>query len=108
MEGLSAAVAALDDSQRRRLVNEALARGETAEAIVHATQAGLRVVGERYEQQEIFLSGLIMAGRDIPWGHGRGASRLGEHPRRRRGLPAGCSWARSPATSTTWARTWPP
>jgi methanogenic corrinoid protein MtbC1 len=62
LSGLSAAVAALDDRASRRLVQEALSRGERAETIVHATQAGLRVVGERYERQEIFLSGLIMAG----------------------------------------------
>jgi methanogenic corrinoid protein MtbC1 len=62
MEPLSASVAALDDKGTQKLVREALARGESAEAIVHATQAGLQVVGERYEQQEIFLSGLIMAG----------------------------------------------
>ena len=31
-------------------------------AIVQATRGGLQVVGERYERQEIFLSGLIMAG----------------------------------------------
>ena len=62
MQALSAAVAALDDKTAQRLVKEALARGEGAEVIVHATQAGLRVVGERYERKDIFLSGLIMAG----------------------------------------------
>jgi methanogenic corrinoid protein MtbC1 len=61
MEELSMAVAALDDKNARTLVQEALSEGRTVEAIVHATQAGLRVVGERYERQEIFLSGLIMA-----------------------------------------------
>jgi methanogenic corrinoid protein MtbC1 len=62
MEALTAAVAALDDKAAQRLVGEALARGESAEDIVLATQAGLQLVGERYERQEIFLSGLIMAG----------------------------------------------
>ena len=62
MERITAAVAALDYASALRLVNEALGRGETAVDIVRATQAGLQVVGERYEQQEIFLSGLIMAG----------------------------------------------
>jgi methanogenic corrinoid protein MtbC1 len=62
MHDLTAAVAALDDKTARRLVQEALAARQSTEEIVHATQAGLRVVGERYEQQEIFLSGLIMAG----------------------------------------------
>ena len=62
MEEITAAVAVLDYASSLRLVNEALGRGETAVDIVHATQAGLQVVGERYERQEIFLSGLIMAG----------------------------------------------
>jgi methanogenic corrinoid protein MtbC1 len=62
MERITAAVAALDYTSALRLVNEALGRGETAVDIVRATQAGLQVVGERYERQEIFLSGLIMAG----------------------------------------------
>jgi methanogenic corrinoid protein MtbC1 len=62
MEKITAAVAALDYASTLRLVNEALGQGGTAVDIVHATQAGLQVVGERYEQQEIFLSGLIMAG----------------------------------------------
>jgi methanogenic corrinoid protein MtbC1 len=62
MEKITVAVAALDYTSTLRLVNEALDRGETAVDIVRATQAGLQVVGERYEQQEIFLSGLIMAG----------------------------------------------
>jgi methanogenic corrinoid protein MtbC1 len=62
MQELAAAVAALDDKRARALVKEAIVRGVTGEEIVHATQAGLQVVGERYEQQEIFLSGLIMAG----------------------------------------------
>jgi methanogenic corrinoid protein MtbC1 len=62
VESISAAVAALDYGAAIKLVGEAQARGERAVDIVHATQAGLRAVGERYEQQEIFLSGLIMAG----------------------------------------------
>jgi methanogenic corrinoid protein MtbC1 len=62
MESITAAVAALDYASTLTLVGEALANGESAVDIVHATQAGLQVVGERYERQEIFLSGLIMAG----------------------------------------------
>ncbi len=61
-EALSAAVAALDDKSVQRLVKDALAEGKSAEEIVRATQAGLQSVGERYENQEIFLAGLIMAG----------------------------------------------
>jgi methanogenic corrinoid protein MtbC1 len=62
VQNITAAVAALDYKGTLSLVEQALARGESAVDIVHATQAGLRVVGERYEQQDIFLSGLIMAG----------------------------------------------
>jgi methanogenic corrinoid protein MtbC1 len=62
MHELSAAVAALDDKTAMTIVREAIARGENVETIVQATMTGLQVVGERYEQQEIFLSGLIMAG----------------------------------------------
>jgi methylmalonyl-CoA mutase cobalamin-binding domain/chain len=59
---LSTAVAALDDKTARRLVQEAIARGDSTDTLVQATMSGLQVVGERYERQEIFLSGLIMAG----------------------------------------------
>lgn len=62
MESITAAVAALDYGSTLTLVHEAAAKGESAADIVRATQAGLQVVGERYERQEIFLSGLIMAG----------------------------------------------
>ena len=62
MHELSAAVAALDDKTARRSVKDAIDRGEDVNAIVQATLTGLQVVGERYERQEIFLSGLIMAG----------------------------------------------
>ncbi|OFW58627.1 MAG: hypothetical protein A2133_07820 [Actinobacteria bacterium RBG_16_64_13] len=62
MDALIAAVAALDYASSLRLVEEALTRGESGVEIVHATQAGLRLVGERYERQDVFLSGLIMAG----------------------------------------------
>jgi methylmalonyl-CoA mutase cobalamin-binding domain/chain len=62
LEAISSAVAALDEKTVLRLVKEALAAGENSVDIVHAVQAGMRAVGERYEQQDIFLSGLIMAG----------------------------------------------
>lgn len=62
MEDIRAAVAALDYQAAIELVGQAQARGESAADIVHATQAGMRAVGERYEREEIFLSGLIMAG----------------------------------------------
>ena len=62
MEDITAAVAALDYTSTVTLVREALDRGEATADIVGATQAGLKLVGERYERQDIFLSGLIMAG----------------------------------------------
>jgi len=55
------AVARLDEREVVRLVEAALARGENSLDIVSAMQEGMRTVGERYEQQEIYLSGLIMA-----------------------------------------------
>jgi methylmalonyl-CoA mutase cobalamin-binding domain/chain len=62
MEHITASVAALDYRSTIEHVREAHSRGESALDIVHATQAGLQIVGERYERQDIFLSGLIMAG----------------------------------------------
>jgi methylmalonyl-CoA mutase cobalamin-binding domain/chain len=62
MDAISAAVAALDDRRVIRLVQETLAAGKTSAEVVHAVEAGMRTVGERYERKEIFLSGLIMAG----------------------------------------------
>jgi len=62
LQTISAAVAALDEKTAVRLVEAAVADGENSVDIVHAVQEGMRVVGERYEQQEIYLSGLIMAG----------------------------------------------
>lgn len=56
------AVARLDEKEVVRLVEAALARGENSLDIVSAVQEGMQTVGERYERQEIFLSGLIMAG----------------------------------------------
>jgi methanogenic corrinoid protein MtbC1 len=59
---ISAAVADLNDRTVLHLVKEALAAGESSADVVHAVEAGMRAVGERYEQKDIFLSGLIMAG----------------------------------------------
>jgi methanogenic corrinoid protein MtbC1 len=55
-------VANLDEPEALALVEQRLDRGEDPLAIVDECQAGLRIVGERYEQQEYFISGLIMAG----------------------------------------------
>jgi len=62
LEAISVAVAQLDDRRVTRLVQEALAAGESSLQVVRAVQAGMRQVGERYERKEIFLAGLIMAG----------------------------------------------
>jgi methanogenic corrinoid protein MtbC1 len=62
MAAISDAVSALDEKKVLHLVKEALAAGENSVDIVHAVQAGMRTVGERYERQDIYLSGLIMAG----------------------------------------------
>ncbi len=59
---ISEAVANLDEKTVISLVKEALAAGENSVDIVHAVQEGMRAVGERYEQKDIFLAGLIMAG----------------------------------------------
>jgi methanogenic corrinoid protein MtbC1 len=59
---LAAAVAALDEKKAISLVKGLLAGGETSLRIVRAAQEGMQSVGLRYEQQDIFLSGLIMAG----------------------------------------------
>jgi methanogenic corrinoid protein MtbC1 len=62
MAAISEAVAFLDEKRVLCLVEEALAAGENSVDIVHAVQAGMRTVGERYERQDIYLAGLIMAG----------------------------------------------
>ncbi|MCE5254543.1 MAG: cobalamin-dependent protein [Actinomycetia bacterium] len=62
LEAISTAVAALDEKTVLYLVEAAIAEGNNSVDIVHAVQEGMRVVGERYEQKDIYLSGLIMAG----------------------------------------------
>jgi len=61
LQTISAAVAALDEKTAVRLVEAAVAEGGNSVDIVRAVQEGMRTVGERYEQQDIYLSGLIMA-----------------------------------------------
>ncbi len=62
IELISKTVADLDKDAALAMVAEALASGESAVSIVHAVQEGMQKAGRRYEQQEIYLSGLIMAG----------------------------------------------
>lgn len=59
---ITAAVAALDEQQAIALVKRALENGESSLRIVRAAQEGMQCVGVRYEEQDIFLAGLIMAG----------------------------------------------
>lgn len=62
LASISAAVAALDEKMVLRLVREALDAGTPASEVIPVVEAGMRIVGDRYQRQEIYLSGLIMAG----------------------------------------------
>jgi methanogenic corrinoid protein MtbC1 len=52
----------LQEKEVLDLVQERLQSGDDPLALVEACEAGMRRVGERYEQGEYFLSALIMAG----------------------------------------------
>lgn len=55
-------VADLEELDVLAQVNERLEKGDNPLSIVEDCQEGLRLVGERYEKREYYLSGLIMAG----------------------------------------------
>ncbi len=57
-----AQVADLREPDVLALVKKRLAHGENPLTIIEDCQQGLQQVGERYEKQEYFLSGLIMGG----------------------------------------------
>lgn len=59
---LIAHVADLEENEVLSLVEARIADGHDPLAIIEDCQEGLRQVGERYERQEYYLSGLIMAG----------------------------------------------
>jgi len=60
---LRTALIELDEEQTLDLTRELLDRGEvTSSSILNTCQQALKVVGERYERQEYYISGLIMAG----------------------------------------------
>jgi methanogenic corrinoid protein MtbC1 len=59
---ISAAVEKLEEKTVLGLVREAIAEGSPSMDIVRAVEDGMRQVGQRYERQDIYLSGLIMAG----------------------------------------------
>jgi methylmalonyl-CoA mutase cobalamin-binding domain/chain len=59
---LSALVANLDEETVLALVKERIAAGDDPLQIIEACNAGMRVVGQKYESGEYFVSGLIMSG----------------------------------------------
>lgn len=61
-QSLASAVADLDEVAALDLVRSRLKAGENPLTIIDECEHGMRMVGERYERQEYFLSGLIMAG----------------------------------------------
>lgn len=62
LAALSTAVAALREKEALQLVRAAVEAGHDSMTILRAVKDGMQAVGERYEHEEIFLSGLIMAG----------------------------------------------
>ena len=63
LDALRAALIELEESRTLELTRELVDRGEaTSLSILNTCQQALKVVGERYERQEYFISGLIMAG----------------------------------------------
>ena len=59
---LVAHVADLNEDAALALVKDRIARGDDPLTITEDCQEGLRIVGQRYERQEYYLAGLIMAG----------------------------------------------
>jgi methanogenic corrinoid protein MtbC1 len=55
-------VADLKEQEALALVQERIEQNDDPLALVEDCQEGLRIVGERYERREYYLSGLIMAG----------------------------------------------
>ncbi|OFV83057.1 MAG: hypothetical protein A2W26_13020 [Acidobacteria bacterium RBG_16_64_8] len=63
LDQLRTALIELDESRTLELTRGLLAHGEsTPLSILNTCQQALKVVGERYERQEYYISGLIMAG----------------------------------------------
>ncbi len=60
---IAASLAELEGSKALRLVAEAVENGIQPQALVGELAAGLRVVGERFESGEYFLSELLVASR---------------------------------------------
>ena len=63
LDQLRTALIELDESRTLEFTRELLVHGEaTSLSILNTCQQALKVVGERYERQEYYISGLIMAG----------------------------------------------
>ena len=59
---LSTLIANLDEDAVLALVNKRIAAGDDPLQIIEGCNAGMRLVGQKYESGEYFVSGLIMAG----------------------------------------------
>ena len=62
LDALRGALVELDETRTLELTADLVAQGQTPLTILNTCQQALRVVGERYEREEYFISGLIMAG----------------------------------------------
>jgi len=63
LDRLRTALIELEEARTLELTRDLMAQGETTpESVLNTCQQALKVVGERYERQEYFISGLIMAG----------------------------------------------
>jgi len=62
LKAITEALVDLDEDRTLLLVERALAGGRPSLPIVHACEQAMRVIGERYQRKEYYLSGLILAG----------------------------------------------
>ncbi len=62
LEALRTAMIELDESRTLDLTRGLLLDGTSSLSILNSCQQALKVVGERYERHEYYISGLIMAG----------------------------------------------
>src|SRR3990172_13404017 len=63
LDALRMALIELDEARTLDLTRKLLADGQASPvSILNTCQQALKVVGERYERQEYYISGLIMAG----------------------------------------------
>jgi methanogenic corrinoid protein MtbC1 len=62
LDDLRLALVELDEQRTLESVHQLLDRGVSPLSILNTCQQALKVVGERYERQQYYISGLIMAG----------------------------------------------